>query len=119
MRAWAAVGASVLLATSSAPAHGRPRAAQFRVLGYGAASCGTWLEDRREASFAGLAAESWVQGYLTAFNVYGPSPTRDITVNTDHAGAAAWIDNYCRTHPLADIREAADALIAELLRQQR
>lgn len=48
---------------------------------------------------------------MSAAGYYGmPGPLRD----TDAEAVAAWVDNYCREHPLNNIREAAASLVDEL-----
>jgi hypothetical protein len=84
--------------------------AKVQILGPGAGtSCGTWLEDR-DANRAGVD-ESWILGFLSgigyALGERGIDPLHD----TDHNGVTAWIDNYCRGHPIDLISAAAAALV--------
>ena len=88
----------------------------LRNLGVGGDSCGTWLADRRQddgaASWAEIIKNSWVNGYLTGLQEYGlglsQSQARDLE------GRAAWIDNYCQSNPLSNLRVAAWALYTAL-----
>lgn len=90
-----------------------------RHLGYGTQSCGTWTQHRRlgVSSSPTLVNQAWVLGFLTAMNAstweLGVSDG-DLTKGTDADGLFAWIDNYCATHPLENIRDATLALDAEL-----
>jgi hypothetical protein len=56
---------------------------------------------------------SWIQGFITAYNFDVPGPS-DLTKGTDVDGLQAWMDNYCAQHPLANIADAAIALVDEL-----
>jgi hypothetical protein len=85
----------------------------YMVMGVGTKSCGSWLQDRQERSFAELNDRAWISGYVTAYNEY-VWPKQDVVQGTDTDGLAAWIDNYCTAHPLSDLSHAAEALIIEL-----
>ena len=92
----------------------RPDQLGYGVLGEGTASCGEWTKVRAEKnSSSAFVSGAWVQGYLTAFNLYGPA-SNDITKGTDAEGVMAWVDNYCVQHPLDDLSTAADNLVVEL-----
>lgn len=54
-----------------------------------------------------------MQGFLTAYNYYGPG-NGHANAGTDNAGREAWIDNYCRTRPLESLEKAANQLIDAL-----
>jgi hypothetical protein len=81
----------------------------YNQIGAGAASCGTWLEDRRDPrSSMALIDISWVTGFLSGIgftSVGSADPMRGMDV----AGISAWIDNYCRAHPIKHISDAAGA----------
>ena len=50
-------------------------------------------------------------GYLSGAAVWGGGP--DPMKGLDTQAVFAWMDNYCRTHPLIDIIGAADVFIHE------
>ena len=80
----------------------------FRVVGSGAGSCGTWLEDRRTPkSEIAHMDYSGVLGFLadTAYEGAQKNPLNGM----DSAGISAWIDNYCRANPTQNISDAAAA----------
>lgn len=85
----------------------------FSVMGLAAMSCGRYTADRRQAppDQDNLAYE-WVAGYLSAYNQY-VDPARDVIGTPDAAALSGWLDNYCTTHPLDNLAQAAMALIRE------
>jgi hypothetical protein len=86
------------------------------IRGPGAASCGAWVQGRSGQDSESISRrfdrESWIMGYITAFNVF--VERGDIVQSTDPPGIFAWIDSYCSTHPLQSVADAAFALVAEL-----
>ena len=101
---------AVLLACFASPALGADENGRYTVLGSGINSCGKWTEARKEKALDGIIDTSWVNGYLTAYNIYTPG-INDITKNIDLEGWAAWIDNYCISNPLNNITNASFALV--------
>jgi hypothetical protein len=121
------VEALAMLMLSAMPAH------SGYVLDVGANSCGKWTEARR---VHGTPAEgtytSWIYGYLSAAaaslegearsavffgmndktliekaNILGPQSIDADAIN-------AWMDNYCRAHPLETIADALRVLLVGL-----
>jgi hypothetical protein len=88
---------------------------RFAVVGYGTVSCGGWTKERAEHSASAYVYEGWVEGYLTGFNQYSGIMTNNITKGTDIDGISADIDNYCATHPLGTIAQAAEHVASDLL----
>ena len=95
------------------------------VLGLGRASCGRWVEARRNNDETGVNyIQSWVQGFLTASNLWltfaaakpgsanAPSALRTI----DAAAMQTWLDQQCAANPTRSMVEAATALVAHLRR---
>jgi hypothetical protein len=80
--------------------------------GAGGVSCGRWLELRPEKNAETVQLRSWVQGYVSGANGYLQST--DFLADLDAPAIFAWLDNYCRQHPLEKLIEASDALIYEL-----
>jgi hypothetical protein len=84
-----------------------------RVFGQGVTdSCGAWLEARRKSSTQAGFQSQWVAGYLSGTNAESNGP--DFLVETDFDGLMAWIDNYCRSHPLEKVGIAAVNLLEYL-----
>jgi hypothetical protein len=99
-----------LLASLSLSAVSGPVAAKdtAEIYGGGASSCGKWLAADQEDHYFYL---QWVLGYVSAAGHY------DVKGNlrdTDAEAMSAWIDSYCRQHPLELIATAADVLVREL-----
>ena len=81
------------------------------ILGPGGASCGTWSGDRQRNEARSQLNQAWVQGFVTAYNVYRP---QDSTAKPmDSRAMVAWVDNYCDANPLKDISDAAKALVED------
>ena len=89
----------------------------YEVLGVGTLSCEVWTKDRADkTSESHFVNGAWIQGYLTAVNVFGEGPSH-IAKGTDADGIMAWIDNYCAQHPVESLTVAAKALVDELTKR--
>lgn len=91
---------AVALMTSNATAEG------FTIIGIGLDSCGSWTAARRDRH--DLGPGQWIFGYLSGMGwvaVHGVDPLNGL----DGQAVLAWIDNYCRDHPLGDIASAGNA----------
>jgi hypothetical protein len=51
----------------------------------------------------------FADGFLTGFN-YAGEVRSTVGAKTDHAGRMVWVENYCRTNPIAKYRTALVAL---------
>lgn len=83
--------------------------AGIQVLGGGAVTCGAWTAeraDRRAANWYGLG--QWVLGFLTGVG-WGTREAQDPLRGLDSDAVAAWLDNYCKNHPLRHL----DAFVQE------
>lgn len=121
----ASATAAVLLcaAISSSALAGAPEKSNAVTYGAGGDSCGTWLATRNAKDTGGMLTSSlynqWLLGWVSAAGYYGEAlgkplgkPMRLRT--TDGAALFAWVDNYCREHPLDPIALAAARLVATL-----
>ena len=110
----ARVALAAVLMTGDATA-ARDRA----IMGSGVGSCGNRTANRRgyglgrsfiKGSQAHQQQTQWVLGFLSGFAM-NPTPDSsfDPLRNVNAAGVFAWIDNYCSTHPLETIADAAAA----------
>jgi hypothetical protein len=77
----------------------------FVSFGVGNKSCDQYVADAKQPD-RGFVYETWLSGYLTAFNAYNPG-VADILTGMDFDGAVAWIKNYCREHPTVVVHVAA------------
>jgi hypothetical protein len=91
---------------ASVPAYG---AEPVNVIGGSETSCGKWLVNRERHVF--YLDGMWVLGYASGIAV---ANKRNLLQGTDGEGVWAWMDNYCRTHPLENMLAVADALVWEL-----
>jgi hypothetical protein len=89
-------------------------AEQFMVIGYGNVSCGGWSLARHHRSSLTSAYEGWVEGYFTGYNQWAKTGP-NIMGGTDIDGVDAAIDNFCTTHPLSTILEAAENTLSDLM----
>jgi hypothetical protein len=93
------------------------------VLGAGNRSCGSWTQARRAGGVLTDTYQSWVAGFLSGSN--SVIATDDLKIDIlegqaklgDAQGIYAAIDNYCQSHPLNSIAEAADVVGGELIRR--
>ncbi len=102
------------VALSPGAAFAAPDTPRYEILGPGAAPCGTWTSQRQLPDQAlALSNQTWVLGYITAYNEY-LATSGNVAAGTDSDGIAAWIDTYCAAHPQDDLAHAARALIEDL-----
>ena len=86
----------------------------YEVLGVGTIACEVWTKDRADkGSDRNFINGAWLQGYLTAVNVFGDGPSH-LAKGTDAEAIMTWIDNYCAQHPGDSLTVAAKALVNEL-----
>ena len=89
----------------------------YEVLGVGTLSCEVWSKDRADRSSENhFINGAWVQGYLTAVNVFGDGPSH-VAKGIDDEGIMEWIDNYCTQHPTDSLTVATKALVDELTKR--
>lgn len=103
-----------MLSATASPSHD---ARGFVSFGVGNNSCDQYVSDAQQPD-RGFVYETWLSGYLTAFNAYNPGVS-DILSGADFDGAIAWIKSYCREHPTVVVHMAAVKLIALMRQKQR
>jgi hypothetical protein len=86
----------------------------FVSFGVGNKSCDQYVLDAQQPDRE-FVYETWLSGYLTAFNAYKPGVS-DILMGKDFDSAVAWIKNYCGDHPTVVVHEAAVKLIQDMQR---
>jgi hypothetical protein len=92
---------------------------KFMAYGAGTSSCGKFVADfdgsqsSQTSMVERVKALEWVEGYLTYLDKFDKG-VADILASTDVNGMELWVYNYCRSHPLENMTQAADALIAGL-----
>jgi len=98
----------------------KPEDRQVAVYSLGQESCGLWLDayakrntgrDIRLVQF-----ESYLEGFATAYNIYGPDTggTQNHILSTDVYAQRAFLERYCREHPIDSYLNAINALFREL-----
>jgi hypothetical protein len=80
------------------------------LIGLGVISCGKWTSSRR--SHDDFAPKQWMLGFLSGIG-FVHSNGDDPLDNMDGEGVLAWIDNFCQTHPITPLDEAAAAFYFE------
>ncbi len=108
------VALAVLFSLSVCAASASDSTGNYMSLSHGLSSCGTWTSEHDVNSTVAKAQNSWLMGYVTAFNRWAYNDT-DITNGVDHDGLVAAVTLYCRTHPLDTVSVAAETLIGDLL----
>jgi hypothetical protein len=109
---WAAVGVTIAMSACFADESLAGTRENSMVLGAGTLACSQWTA-RSRISPDGHIMMSWVQGYVSAYNfLYWPSG--DITSQTDSAGIAVSLDNYCAVHPSDTLGVATTSLLVDL-----
>jgi hypothetical protein len=109
------LGLLATLITLPIPCQARPnQEGAYEVLGVGTISCEVWTKNRADKSNdRNFINGAWIQGYLTAVNVFGDGPSH-LAKGTDAEAIMTWIDNYCAQHPGDSLTVAAKALVNEL-----
>jgi hypothetical protein len=99
----------------SDPCQARPnQEGAYEVLGVGTLSCEVWTKQRTDnSSEKHFINSAWVQGYLTAANLFGDGPSH-LAKGVDADGIVAWVDSYCAQHPGDALAVAAKALVEDL-----
>lgn len=86
----------------------------YQKLGVGNLECGLWTQARESGDVNAVWWKTlilgWVQGFLSAYNLYGTA-TVDITKGSGVEDVAEWVDTYCVQHPHSNIAVAAEALV--------
>jgi len=113
MKAIAMCLLSVALLCSAGKLESAPRTTAT-VYGVGNHSCGKWLATAHDTDewFDQL---NWVLGWLSAAGYYD---VHGSLRKTDSDAIAAWMDNYCRQHPLKTIEDGAADLVRELAKSE-
>jgi hypothetical protein len=77
------------------------------VYGMGIESCGKWTSEPQPI-LRGTSL-SWVLGFISGVGAVVPG-----VKHTDTDAIRAWMDQYCATHPLETVAEAAADLVKAL-----
>jgi hypothetical protein len=80
-------------------------------------SCGQWVQLRKSQPNSRLFyIRAWFLGYLSGLNsgIDQHPQNPDFLVNIDDNAIFAWLDNYCGSHPLDDLKTASHELLPDL-----
>lgn len=81
------------------------------IYGAGRASCGVWLAERGKSDHGQSELMiSWVLGFMTAMEADGTTHA-----STDKPAVVAFLDMYCKEHPLEQFAVAAATLSISLI----
>lgn len=91
---------------------------KFTILGYGAHSCGKFINAANEGNNQGKWGDwnkytLYAQGYITGINEL-LNNTRNILGNTDMEGTMGAVENYCRKNPTKSFYRALSYTLNEL-----
>jgi hypothetical protein len=122
---------SVVAVAGVALSAGQASGREYVIWGQGSASCGEYVQaadaerkerpanakpdtvyDRNYQAFVGFA-----DGYLSGVNAVLSDGM--VGKHSDHAGRMAWLENYCRAHPLSQYVEAVGSLWDDLSKEHR
>lgn len=76
-------------------------------------TCGNWVESRSNRSLR-AAYIQMLQGYLTAYNRFGPDPTGDAIGAQDGSFIEEIVDKWCSARPSVLLIGAATALVDQV-----
>ena len=84
--------------------------------GWAGDKCGTFINAAKNKEDSHYL--SWLQGYISAYNVYAPwdkgVAARNIAKGTDVYEWELWITNYCTAHPFESYIQAVSAMMQYL-----
>ncbi len=114
--------ATLVVAISLTPAPGRDASGNFQVYGAGFVPCTTFVElvakakQNMNAETSRIAYLSWVQGYLTPYNIDMPGVV-SVLRTPDATALSEWLVTYCKVHPSDNLVQVMPALISDLGRK--
>jgi hypothetical protein len=108
----AALATVLLYVAISGSAQAAP-SGQYTTYGEGSLSCGTWLAHRTGGEQ--YPYNAWVLGWVSAAGYY---QVRGALRDTDSNALIAWVDKYCREHPLDPINKAANRVVESLFKPE-
>jgi hypothetical protein len=102
--------ATALAALSALQAEAR----DVTVKGLGGKPCSQWTQVHQGRKPEAALQETWLAGFITAFNAYGLKESKDVAAGADLNGIVSPISTYCLAHPGDDLFKAATALVLDL-----
>jgi hypothetical protein len=74
-------------------------------------SCGKWTSMRQRNPNMGSGADSWARGFISGYNWFNTA--NQVRRQFSKETITAYMDKFCRDHPLEDITAAVTYLICE------
>ena len=93
-----------------------PQKTELLLYGVATRSCGQYVKAHDAQSEELGYYVSWLQGYLSAVNLYSVFVRQDIGKGKDMHSMLLWLKNHCAQHALEDFGLAVLNLAAELKR---
>ena len=95
-------------------------AQKVKVIGSGSLTCSDWIQEAREPGVVFLRTQDWMLGYLRGVSDAATTISQgDPFATIDVVAMNAWLEGYCRQHPLESIYKATGVLAADMLRGPR
>lgn len=104
---------AALLSTAALPG----LAQTVPVRGTGTFACGQYIEYRRTMERTHpqiIAITQWVWGYMSAYNLYRSQLFNSAIDPPDDVTILAYLEKFCRDHPLGTVLQGTRTLIEEL-----
>src|ERR1700694_855537 len=102
--------ATVVVAFSAFQAEAR----DITIKGWDGRPCSQWTQAHQGKKPEAALQETWLAGFITAFNAYGLKESKDVAAGADLNGIVLPISNYCSAHPSDNLFRAAVALVLDL-----
>ena len=83
------------------------------VKGEGGQRCSQWTQDHKGKKANAFVQETWLAGFITAFNAYGLKEDADVAAGVDLKAIQSAVSTYCAANPDADLFKAATNLISD------
>ncbi len=109
---------ALLLLTAAHGASAKDVDGEFAVFSVGGKSCAEYLRARAGGGRAQHDFTTWMQGYLSAFNLIVPN-TYDILGNRDFDKIVAWLDAHCSENRDTTFVNATALLTINLFPERR
>ena len=103
-----------LFANSALAQSTGPGKTDLLLYGVATRSCGQFLKAQELENQEYVAFVSWLQGYLSAMNLYSVRGRQDIGRGTDVASMTLWLKIHCSNTPLDNFSLAVLKLTSEL-----
>ena len=108
-----AIGGTIGMLLAASPAVAADVEGVYRIRGAGALACGEWLSNRNLDLVGSGSIESWVLGYITAYNAW-KHDDRAVAPGTNNAQLFNLLESECRRAPGNKIARALAHVVGAL-----